>query len=65
MKKYSWRRFDQRGIHHHHSTKTGVACLTEMKQNSLKRGLNEREVYVTREITASRYPEGTNVRTGG
>jgi hypothetical protein len=36
-----------------------------MKQNSLKRGLKELEVYLMCEITAGRYPEGTNVRTGG
>ena len=39
--------------------------LTEMQQNGLKRGLNELEVYLMCEITARRYPEGTNVRTGG
>lgn len=43
----------------------GRRVLSEMEQNRLKRGLNEPEVYVMCEITASRYPEGTNVRTGG
>jgi hypothetical protein len=32
-----------------------------MKQNSLKRGLNEPEVYLMCEITAARYSEGTDV----
>jgi hypothetical protein len=38
----------------------GRRVLTEIKQNSLKRGLNEPEVYLMCEITADRYPEGTN-----
>jgi hypothetical protein len=36
-----------------------------MEQNGLKRGPNELEVYLMCEITAGRYPEGTNVIKGG